>query len=222
MSAVPVEQLALVFVEAGGDFTAEDWQEITYYIYDPSILVTRYNPRFYDYMKDAIYKSNMQADYSGFLKMWFSIGKQYPIKYLRAFLNLNIPYWYPFADTIDPYANRVYIETNIGECPYQFERDSKIPWLLNIYEGFANYSYLDKPVIRILFSINTPIWLMLLGIVLLIVKRSYKKIVIFMPALLLWCTYLLGPVSNFRYIYPIFVLYPFFIGIILHKEIESV
>ena len=37
-----------------------------------------------------------------------------------------------------------------------------------------------------------------------------KCAVPFLPVMLLWMTYLLGPVSNFRYIYPMVILYPLF------------
>ena len=80
---------------------------------------------------------------------------------------------------------------------------------------------MDKPVIRVIFGINTPIWLMLICMVLLIVKRDYRIIIVFMPSLLLWATYLLGPVSYFRYVYPIIVLYPLFIFMTLHKDINE-
>lgn len=218
MSAVPMQQLGLAIIENAPDFTDDDWEKITYYMSDLQVTFERYNPRFYDPLKDAIYKTHLQEEYGGFLKLWTTMLKRYPVEYIRAFLDLNIPYWYPLADTIDPYADRVYIETDIGPSPYQFERESKIPWLLDIYENIANYSLIDKLIIRIPFAINTPIWLMLAGILLIIVKKEYNKIMVFMPSLLLWATYLLGPVSNFRYIFPIFALYPLFIGIVLHGD----
>ena len=221
MSAVPVQQLALVILEDGQNFTEEDWIEITEFIYDVPLLKEQYNPRLYDPAKDALYKTNLQENYGKFLKLWAKYLKKYPEKYVRAFLNLNIPFWYPLASTVDPFSDRFYIETDIGICAYQFERDSKIPFLMDFYEKIGDFSALDKPIIRVLFGINTPIWVMLIGILLLLVKKDYKKIIVFMPALLLWATYLLGPVSYFRYVYPNFVLYALFIAIVLHKDVEE-
>ncbi len=218
MSAVPLSQIALVLKETPSTITEDEWREISYFIKDGSFMVGVYNPRFYDPLKDSIYKTNLQEEYGRFLNLWVKLFKKYPVQYITAFMNLNIPYWYPFANTIDHYSNRVYIETNIGESPYTFERASKIPWLLKHYEGIANYSSLDIPVVRTVYGINTPIWVILFGMVLVCIKREYRKIIVFLPAFFLWGTYLFGPVSNFRYIYPIFVLYPLFIALVLHKH----
>lgn len=221
-SAVPLSQLALVMTESPETITEDQWIELSFFIHSGSFMVEAYNPRFYDPLKDALFKTNLQENYGRFLKIWAGVFKNNPVKYVRAFLNLNIPYWYPLAKTMDPYSNRVYIETNIGESPYVFERDSKLPWLLKYYEGVASFSSLDLPILRTIFGINTPIWVILLGIALLIVKRDYKKIMIFMPAFFLWGTYLFGPVSNFRYIYPIFALYPLFFAVVFHSDNKGI
>ena len=48
----------------------------------------------------------------------------------------------------------------------------------------------------------------------------YKLLLVFLPLGLLWCTNLLGPVVIYRYVYPLFISLPLFIGILLYKKKE--
>ena len=78
------------------------------------------------------------------------------------------------------------------------------------------------PLIANLFSIAMPIWVMLFSSVILILKRRYKYLLVILLPMLLWATYLLGPVSNSRYIWPLMMIYPVFLFLILENEdIES-
>ena len=145
-----------------------------------------------------------------FYKLYFKGLTKYPEEYISSFLSLNLPYWYPDANTLDKYSQRIYIETgNYRNDYYIVPRDSKIPFLYKQYEKVANYSAFEKiPIIANIFSIATPIWVMLFVMFLLIYKKKYKYTLITIFLIIFWLTYILGPVSNFRYIFPIYSLYP--------------
>lgn len=215
MFSVPVQQIALVVVRNEKKLTPKEVGKINQFL-DYRKLKKLYNPRFADPVKCS-YKFNENIDKEkDFIKFWLKLGLKYPKEYITAFLELNIPYWYMDADSVDPYAKRIYIETLAGSNEYySVRRNSKLPFLYSRYEKVANYSAFQKlPVISNLFSISTPIWAILFTAFWLIFKKRYRGLLNLVLPFLLWATYLLGPVSNFRYILPIFMLYPFFVLLI--------
>lgn len=142
-----------------------------------------------------------------FWNLYFKLFKNYPNEFIVSFLDLNIPLWYQGSKGVDPYANRDYIEINIFENI--FNRDSKLPILRNYYESVASFKLFDNiPSIINIFSLSFPIWFILFALFISISKKTYKNIISLMPLILLWLTYLLGPVSNLRYMLPIVMLYP--------------
>ena len=215
MFNVPVQQIALVVVRNEKKLTPKEVGKINQFL-DYRKLKKLYNPRFADPVKCS-YKFNENiGKEKDFIKFWLKLGLKYPKEYITAFLELNIPYWYMDADSVDPYAKRIYIETLAGSNEYySVRRNSKLPFLYSRYEKVANYSAFQKlPVISNLFSISTPIWAILFTAFWLIFKKRYRGLLNLVLPFLLWATYLLGPVSNFRYILPIFMLYPFFVLLI--------
>lgn len=221
--AVPMQQIALVIKEDKDSITNEEFNRIEKFI-DTEVLIERYNPRFYDPIKGAIKKTYLDNHVFEYIKLWAELGIDYPEKYTRAFLMLNLPYWYPDAATNDIYSNRRYIETDIvPNDAYCFERDSKLPGLLSAYEKVAEYScFKDMPIVINLFSITTPIWVLINGVILIFVKKNHRELLYFTPAILLWGTYMFGPVSNFRYMLPIFLMYPFYILIVFNEKEKTI
>ena len=65
------------------------------------------------------------------------------------------------------------------------------------------------------------IGLIIFTIIMLMYKKQYNQILLVIPSLLLWLTYILGPVSNFRYVWPLFMLYPMYIYLILSNNIKE-
>lgn len=155
-----------------------------------------------------------------FFLLWFELFKDHPIAYIDAFLNMNSPYWYQNAFSRDYYSQRRYIETAINlRTVYPLERESKLPGLLNYYERVAGfYEFDNKPIVSLLFSIATPIWFVLICGFVQIIRKSYRKLLILIPMITLWLTYIVGPVCNFRYIIPIFLLYPFLLFLVIDKQ----
>ncbi len=141
--------------------------------------------------------------------------KKHPGEYIDAFMNLHLPYWYPDADPVDPYSERIYIETQIFENEqYMIQRNSLWPGALHFYESIADYSLLRKiPIINKCFSISAPIWGLLGCVFVAIYNRKKEAIIILCLYVFLVCTFFLGPVSNLRYIYPVILGYPLFISL---------
>ncbi len=225
MLSVPIQQIANVVVMDEETLTEEEKMQIDLYLPYEEIRES-YNPRFADPVKILFDTETFDADKLGFVRLWFHLFTRYPGNYINAFLSLNLPYWYPDAYAVDEYAKREYIETFIYDYDsigYTFERESKLPWLYERYEKLASYQRLGrKPVVANIFSLSMPLWLVLFCGWVLYFKHRRKLTLILLPSLLLWLTFMAGPVSNFRYIFPIHIQFALFVAIALQPSCLSI
>ena len=128
--------------------------------------------------------------------------------YLDAFLVLNAPLWYMEDDTVDPY-----ISLGLFSKEYTFDYPDRLPAVREFYTAVAEYHKAEDgvirwPLIRQFFSVALPVWVLLTAFVLLAALGKWSHMLPLLPLLLLWMTYLLGPVSNFRYMFPLIISYP--------------
>lgn len=225
MLSVPMQQIAYVVANHSAELSEEEIEAIDKYLpaYELSSL---YNPRLADPVKITFNTEYFNEDKLSFIEVWFDLFLQYPDEYVSSFLNLNLPYWYINANSIDAHSNRMYIETYILDSSitnYEVTRESKIPWLYNIYEKFAGYySIQDIPIVSTLFSISLPIWVLLFTWLVLVVKKRKDCLYIILPAICYWLTFMLGPVSNFRYVFPIIALYPLYLTLFFETKKYSI
>lgn len=148
---------------------------------------------------------------SEFWKLYVGVGIHHIEDYLTAFFDLNLPYWYPLAQFPDPYSGREYIETGIAQMdPLPLTLDSKVPALHDFYESFADFEnpLMRIPVCYLYFSLSFPVLSLFAGIYLAILNRRKDAVYLYLILGLYMATYLLGPVSNFRYIYVFYLAFP--------------
>ena len=177
--------------------------------------IADYNPRFADKVV-RLFKGKksgtaaLRGELVALGKQWLAWGVRYPGDYLDAFLALNIPYWYPLAETPDPYSQRDYIETALWRETdyYSVQDESLFPGLRATYEQVADFSALSGPATRWLFSPSTAVWVVALATLLLYNGPRRRYALIALLPLLFWASFLIGPVSNMRYLFPLFSLYP--------------
>ncbi|MBR1849218.1 MAG: hypothetical protein IJ791_08295 [Lachnospiraceae bacterium] len=218
--SVPIQQIGRAFHENKQSFTKEQI-ELTYE-YVPDIEM--YNPRNADKLKTFFNDSRYEANKGEFWRLYLSIGKTHPLEYVDAFLTLHVNYWYILAEPVDPISKRVYIETcGIYMPEYPVERALLFPNLFSFYENVAafNTENMVRPLLHLLFAISTP-FVVLFLIVYDVIRRKRKcGVLILAPYLGLYLTYLLGPLSNFRYVYPYFLAMPLLVIAGLAMEEKS-
>lgn len=220
---VPIQQIAYAVNANEEEILPEERSGIDEYIpYD--VILTSYNPRFADPIKFSFQTENYKTNKAGFWKIWFALGRKYPGAYLNAFLTLNLPYWYPDACPVDNYSDRQYVEIGMDSgAYYSISTDSKLPGLYSLYIKFADYEAIRNiPILSRVYLLAAPIWLLLFITVVLLLKRETSKILVLLPSICLWITYMAGPVSNFRYIFPIFALYPLIVGVMFNRSVAAV
>ncbi len=220
--SVPIQQIAYTVKTNEENISIEEQKIINKYMpYDE--ILTLYNPRFSDPVKFSFITDNYEKDKAGFWKLWFELLRKYPKEYINAFLTLNLPYWYPDACSIDYYSDRQFVEVGMDSGSYySIETDSKLPEVYSFYLKFANFeAFRNVPIISRLYLLSTPIWVLFLALTVLLLKREREKILVLLPSICLWITYMAGPVSNFRYIFPIFAIYPLLAGVIADDSLAA-
>lgn len=219
MLSVPIQQISSVANKYDKDLPEKTKEEINKYVsYDKAL--TEYNPRFADPMKSTFQSSYAAANKKAFVHLWLELLLKYPNDYISSALTLNLPYWYFDANTNDEYSKSTYIETHMADITYyRVERQSKLPWLLEKLKKVANYKYFEEvPILSLIFSVAMPVWIILSTGVVLLYKKQYKQIIILLPMLFLWLTYIAGPISIFRYVFPLFCLYPLLLSLMINGE----
>lgn len=218
MLSVPIQQISNVMATEHDDFPEELIEEVDRFI--PYRTINYYNPRFADPVKLTFKTEQFNENKIKFMKLWSKLLIKYPDNYISAFLNLNIPYWYIDAKAVDVYSEREYIETenHISE-EYPIQLDSKWPELYLRYEEVADFSaFEDGYISSRLFSLALPIWILIFTIFVLLAKKKKKGILLVLPSIVYWSTFLLGPVSNLRYIFPLIILIPFYLILIFESD----
>lgn len=209
MLSVPLSQISAVYQKE--TISEEDKELIFKYIPD----VEQYDRFFADHIKSAFNDNAFRENKLEFIGLWCRLFREHPRIYVKAFLTLNLPYWYPEMDSV-----REYIETDNYSQDYPVQRAEVLPkvydWYENISENEA--AWMHWPVFRQFYAIGMPIWVLLFfGIWLYMNNRSLAGTAMLL-CVLLWMTYLLGPVSCFRYIEPLLLTYPLWFILSLEKE----
>lgn len=208
--SLPIMQIAYVYNSEKNDLSEETVKEIDSYI-STDYMIPWFNPRFADAIKYLAREEAFENDMGGFIKLYSGLLLQYPEDYINELLALNVSLWYPFSSGIDPVAEQGYISTYIlSFYGNQVIRESRLPKAYDFLEKIADYSALEGiPGVRHIFSTAFPFWGIMLFFMLTICdkKREYK-LILALPAFLFLCTYLAGPVTLYRYVFPVFLILP--------------
>ena len=214
MLSIPAQQFARVRLLAPESLSEDEIQRMEA-LFD-HVSYDRYDPTIADPIKDRINSEAFAHDPADAVRLWLSIGAKQPGVYLDAFLNTALPALYPYAQyKVTP----KYIE--VGECregltqfyglepimqPRRFEALRQ--WLnREIYDTGADH----HPLLRWLFNSGFIFWLLLAHLLYAVYSRDYGTAIIMLLPVMLWGTFLLGPVMQGRYIYPFLCTLPLFL-----------
>ena len=140
-------------------------------------------------------------------------------------LELDLPFLYPYR----AYAGTAkYIETGMSPraLTMPFGGDDMIQptrfkgvrdWL---DEHIWSTGARDIPALRWVFNAGVVIWLMLLSALFAMYTGNWKRFGILLLPILLWGTYLLGPVMQGRYLYPFICMLPLLLAVPKEWETE--
>ena len=219
MFSVFLCQFARVGVYQVDSLSTEQYEMIEKYVDD--MYWSMYNPHIADGIKDNVAASTFpdwEDEVPTMLKDWITVGMKYPNDYVDAFLELTRGYW--FIDDVSHAEVLGYGEDTNWGLIYTFnasksdifegvENKSVLPGLQKVYQKIVNgNAYYDWPVISMLFKPAFYCWTLLLVMISLLYMNRKRKLILCLLPLAYLLTLLLGPVVNFRYIYPIMVVSP--------------
>jgi len=213
--SLPLQQIARAVKDHGETISDEDREIIS------AILPFEKLPELYistnsDTIKvSGVFDENeFRQNSRSYLALWARLFTKYPLSYIDAFLCHTHGYWYPDFDG-GIRAGR------IEENDYNFYSWNIVPsFVENALSGI--FVIRTIPAISMLVSIGFAVWLTIIMALVLLLKKSYRLLISFIPMLLLWLTCIASPVSGqFRYIYGLFLVIPLFITIALGGKNEK-
>lgn len=220
--SVIIQPLSRIYNEKGSELSEEEMNAIAHLFGDrPPWYVSHIS----DPAKVQFISASFFESLEKYTKLYIKLGLRYPRTYLDAFLANTYGNWYPPEILPDPVgfekypsALRLYFEFPGKNAE---EYGSILPGYYNFLQNLSRESsYLRIPMLYLLFCTGIVFWEILFLLVCAIERRTYKKIILFIPFLALWATIMLGPVALFRYTYPLMVGLPL-LACITFKKLDK-
>lgn len=220
---VPIQQLARTYKYEPEVFSEEDVKTLHEIL--PEEALVMYNARLSDPVKYRFRNDAFAADKGKYIKLWAKIGLKKPLSYLNAWLMTSYGFWYP--DTvINVYAgNSVFTFTYKDSSYFGYEvelpgeRDSKIPWLDEVYRRLSLEIEQEKvPILSMLFSPGGLFWLFAFVFSYMLYRKNYHILMPCIMVLAVWLTVILGPTYLPRYVLIFWFGLPLFAAVLFEEE----
>lgn len=211
MLSWPIQQLARTRLYEEEKFTSVEKEAL-----DALILKqkwTEYDSRISDPVKGAINSSVLFANPKQYINLYLSVGQRAPQSYLDAVIALSYPLFYPYRTYRGAFD---YVEVSIdpagfdqcfgkGRVVFNDRFSSVRDWLENhLWKTGAS----DIPFVNIIFNIGLFSWLVFYFVIKEAYLGNWRRFTLFLLPVLLWGTFLLGPVIYSRYAYPFLCCLP--------------
>ncbi len=201
--SIPLQQVLRAADD--GELTGEDETllEELYWQFDGSPDEV-YAPMCADSAKWNLDEDVLTDDWQSYLSLWWREGLRNPKLYLEAFLEQNLPYYYPGA--------KMNYNIVLGLLPmdlYELEAHSALPALRPFYEAYDDtLTVADIPGSGLLSDNAVMVWLTLWLLGLAIYRRQQGVVIAAVFLMAIWCTCLMGPIAVIRYMLGFFYTVP--------------
>ncbi|MDO5481171.1 MAG: DUF6020 family protein [Candidatus Saccharibacteria bacterium] len=225
MMSIPSQQFAKVYNESQ-KLTAEEKSEIDYFYDTPGKLeLYKDLPLLADRTKETLNATKISENPLRYFSLWIRLGISHPRSYLEAFLLNTLGTWYP---------NKYYYDARNNYHPYceyrmsaiasdwperpsisemQINRESKFPLLEKALSALiTSNKWRELPILSTLYSVGIHFIILIFTIILYIHQKRKNFLVPLSLIIGLYLTIFLGPVSVFRYCYPIALVSPILIS----------
>ena len=215
--SVPFQQTAR-YVTTYPDEVTEKEREVISNVLDYGTIEKEYDPELSDPVKDTFNKYATTEDLKEYFEVWFQMFLKHPICYVEATLNNTYNYYY-INQHQKIYYSSAYMGWNadmIGDrTGIYFELNDKFTTFQSIYLMFYSLTTFI-PILGMLYNCSTYFWMIIIFLLYALMKKDWKKFVIFMIPFLYILTLLLGPSNggdSFRYMFPMLYMFPIMIGV---------
>jgi hypothetical protein len=201
--SIPLQQV--LRTAAQGELTGEDEAllEELYWQFDGA-PGDAYAPMCADSAKWNLDEDVLTDDWQSYLSLWRREGLRNPKLFLEAFLEQNLPYYYPGA--------KMNYNIVLGLLPmdlYELEERPVLPALRPFYEAYDDtLTVAGIPGSGLLSDNAVMVWLTLWLLGLAIYRRQQGVVIAAVFLLAVWCTCLMGPIAVMRYMLGFFYTVP--------------
>ena len=204
MLSWPIQQLARARNLHGDDLTDGERAAIDELM--PGESWALYDPTISDPVKFEFDTQALLRDVGRYARVYVSVGAKCPQAYLDALLHHTYSFWYPYSQYgVSGY----YLQMGISDRYYEwcdFERisdQSLVPRVrASLSWRFGAQGAMQIPGVGWLFNMGVIVWVMLYFVLREMYLGRFGSFACAMLPVLLWGTFLLGPVMAGRYIYP--------------------
>lgn len=213
MLAVPIQQMARIYAFDKDSLTAEEQEKLEKYI--PADALERYRPKCVDPVKIDFQESEYLKDPAAFYSLYLQLGKEHPSAYMNSWVMTSYGIWYPWT-VIDGYKGNSVFTYTYGDSSY-FGYETEVPGtrtsFIPVIDRFYRWLSLDPsiqkiPVLHLAFSPGFIVWIYLLCAGYLFYTKNSRNGLPYLLPVLVWMTFLLGPMSLVRYVYYLWILVP--------------
>lgn len=217
---VPIQQLARTYKFNRDVFSDEDIETLHEIL--PEEALTLYRPKLSDPVKVQFQNDTYTANPSKYIRLWLRIGLKKPLSYINAWLVNSYGYWYPDTVVNVYEGNSVFTFTYADSSYFGYEvenpgiRDSKIPWLDEIYRKLSLEISKEKiPLYSMLFSMGGLFWFIAFTFSYVLYIKKYHLAIPCLIVLFVWLTVILGPTYLPRYVLIFWYGLPLFIEMLM-------
>lgn len=226
MLSIPSQQFARVYNYNLKVFSKEELKQLKkFYPQIDDFKYYTYRQSIADPTKSVLNNKYVKSNLKDYISLWTSNGVKDPENYVEAFLLNSLGFWYPNKNYNDYRMYHPYIEIEMMDAAkwnpryVQIKRESKFP----IYEKILNITigknaWKRIPVISTIFTTGTYFIIFIFLFLLTILRRNFKYMLPISIILGLYATLFLSPVALFRYCFPIIMVSPLMINLILYQK----
>lgn len=216
--SVPTQQMMRVYQEKKDELTEEEI--IVYETLFDEVAIEYYLPKISDVVKARFNMDEFNSNKEKYIRFYMEQGIKYPEIYVNSFLHNTYGFWYPLASlALDIHGREGYF---VCESLPPATNNSMIPPIFEYYKMFENsfLVYGTSPVI-VLFAPATYFWLLCFTLVYNMWQKKKNVVWALLPVILIWFTFLLGPVALVRYVSFLFYLVPVELTLLLGGNREN-
>ena len=215
MLSIPIQQLARARNLAQDRLTAEECAQMDLYMPEESWRL--YDPTISDPVKFPFNTDAFVADKAGFVRLYLSVGAKCVDVYIDALLAHTLAFYYPYSEYgVSGYYLQMGVSAEQTEQWCDFEWISQSGPLHRVLEALSwrlgARGAMQIPVVGWLLNMGVIIWLMLFFVLREAYAGRWARFAVGLLPVLLWGTFLLGPVMAGRYIYPFVCVLPVLAG----------
>lgn len=223
MYSIPAQQMGRIYKYNRNELTNEEILNIEKYIKDNNIDQI-YDPLLSDPVKAKLNESEINKNKMGFIKFCCALAIRYPVLTIESFICTTYRFYYLDNE----------VQRGLGQFKNQstYVVDNMLPADMNVKSNSHSVKLIEKiddivtkndvPILSTFLGSGIYINMYIICIGYLVYYKNYKKILGFLPVLLLLMTQLAGPVVDQRYSYSLFTCFPLLVGITVLSKSDKI